>query len=131
MLTVAMEKLAVIPVLLMVILPGSPLSAAPVASARTPFDGAWIISVVTDSGDCDRAYRYEFEIVAGKVYYDDLSFDISGQVDARGQVSVTIRHGQQQAVGTGRLSRDDGEGSWSGSSLTTQCSGHWEAERHS
>ena len=26
--------------------------------ARTPFDGAWSVLIVTTKGDCDRAYRY-------------------------------------------------------------------------
>ncbi len=62
-------------------------------------------------------------------YYDDPSFDVSGQVNARGQVRVVVRLGQQQASGTGRLSANYGDGVWTGRSPTAQCSGHWEAER--
>jgi len=99
--------------------------------ARTPFDGAWSVLIVTDAGGCDRAYRYALHIVNGKVSYDDPSFNVSGHVDAHGHVSVTISAGGQRASGSGRLSGNSGDGLWSGHSSTSQCSGHWEAERRS
>ena len=34
------------------------LCTSPHAMARTPFDGAWSVLIVTDRGTCDRAYRY-------------------------------------------------------------------------
>jgi hypothetical protein len=93
------------------------------------FDGNWSVSIVTDSGSCDRGYRYALRIANGRIYYDNPSFNINGQVNARGQVSVTVSAGGQSASGTGRLSRDYGEGTWIGRSASDQCSGHWEAER--
>jgi hypothetical protein len=114
----------------------SAATRAPVARAPAPpppsvsqFDGNWSVSIITDSGTCDRGYRYALRIVDGRVYYDNPSFSVSGQVNARGYVSVTVGAGSQQAVGTGRMSRDYGEGTWSGRSASDQCSGHWEAER--
>jgi hypothetical protein len=107
---------------------GSPWSR-PAALARMPYDGLWSVSIITDAGTCDRGYRYAVHIVNGLVTYDDPNFDIHGAVDARGQVVVTIRAGQNEARGSGRLSGDYGEGNWSGSSPTARCSGHWEAER--
>ena len=110
-----------------------PVAAAPRAAAMAPsvnqFDGNWSVSIVTDSGACDRGYRYALHIADGRIYYDNPSFNVSGQVNARGYVQVTVGAGSQQAVGTGRLSRDYGEGTWVGRSPTEQCSGHWEAER--
>jgi hypothetical protein len=106
------------------------LAAAPVAQARMPFDGQWSVSIITDAGEtCDRAYRYALRITDGRITYDDPAFDVSGSVAANGQVRVVVRSGQQEAVGTGRLSRDSGEGLWSGRSPSARCSGHWEAER--
>jgi hypothetical protein len=106
------------------------LATPPVAQARTPFDGNWSVSIVTDSGEtCDRAYRYALRITDGRITYDDPSFDVSGQVAPNGQVRVVVRHGQQEAVGTGRLSHDSGDGVWSGQSPSARCSGHWEADR--
>jgi hypothetical protein len=121
----------------MLAVPLSGASAAKRAPTRAPapppsvaqFDGNWSVSIVTDSGACDRGYRYAVHIRDGQIYYDNPSFSVSGQVNARGYVSVTVGAGSQQAVGTGRLSRDYGEGTWSGQSPSDRCSGHWEAER--
>jgi len=106
---------------------------APRAVATAPsvaqFDGSWSVSVITDAGTCDRGYRYALRIMDGRIYYDNPNFDVSGAVNARGQVHVVVRAGGQEAVGNGRLSRDYGEGLWSGRSAASSCSGHWEAER--
>ena len=105
------------------------------AGARTPlaqtsFDGPWSVLVITDSGSCDRAYRYGVQISNGRVFYEGgAGVDIFGRVGPRGQVSVQVRQGDQQATGTGRLSQASGGGRWSGSSPNQQCAGHWVAER--
>jgi hypothetical protein len=106
-------------------LPGS----APEALARGPYDGTWSVLIVTDSGTCDRGYRYALRIADGRVFYDDPTFNVSGHVDARGNVSVAVSAGGQYASGSGRLTGDYGDGRWSGRSSTSSCSGHWEAER--
>jgi hypothetical protein len=106
-------------------LPGSTSEAL----ARGPYDGTWSVLIVTDSGSCDRAYRYALRIADGRVFYDDPSFSVSGHVDARGNVSVGVSAGGQSANGSGRLTGDYGDGRWSGRSSTSACSGHWEAER--
>jgi hypothetical protein len=105
------------------------LWAAPAAMARRSFDGAWSVLIVTDSGDCDRAYRYALRIANGRISYDDPSFNVSGRVDPRGHVNVTVSAGSERASGSGQLSGDSGQGNWSGRSSTSACSGHWEAER--
>ena len=104
------------------------LPAAPKANAAA-YDGNWSVLIVTDSGTCDRAYRYALRIADGRVYYNDPSFNVSGHVDARGNVSVGVSAGGQSANGIGHLSGDYGDGRWSGRSSTSACSGHWEAER--
>jgi hypothetical protein len=101
----------------------------PAAAAPARFDGKWSVLIVTDAGTCDRAYRYMLRIANGVVSYDDPSIAVSGRVDPRGHVSVSVSAGGQRASGTGELSGDSGEGSWSGRSAASQCSGHWEAER--
>ncbi len=108
---------------------GMALWPAPPARARTPYDGAWSVLIVTDAGTCDRAYRYALRIENGRVYYDDPSFNVAGYVDGRGRVSVSVSAGGQQAHGSGRLAANYGDGRWSGRSSTSQCSGHWEASR--
>jgi hypothetical protein len=128
----AMLKRSVLFAAALLAAPSWTASAAPVvpgASGVTQFDGAWSVSIVTDSGECDRGYRYALRIANGRIFYDNPNFNVSGQVNARGQVQVTVGAGSQVAVGTGRLSRDYGTGTWSGQSPTSRCSGHWEAER--
>jgi hypothetical protein len=105
------------------------LWTAPAAIARMSFDGRWSVLIVTDDGTCDRAYRYALNIVNGRVTYDGPSFNISGHVDARGHVRVSVSAGGERASGTGELSGDSGGGRWTGHSSTSACSGHWEAER--
>lgn len=111
-----------------------PVLAGTTAFARSQldgrqFDGRWSVSVITNSGACDRGYRYRLNIENGQISYDDPAVQVSGQVTPRGQVQVMVRAGGQQAVGTGRMSRDYGEGSWSGQSMSGQCSGVWQAQR--
>jgi hypothetical protein len=108
---------------------GGVLWTAPAATARTPFDGNWSVLIVTDSGNCDRAYRYALRIANGRITYPDQSIAISGHLNAHGHVRVSITAGGQYASGTGQISGDSGAGNWRGYSSTSQCSGHWEAER--
>ena len=104
-------------------------SAATAATARTPYDGAWSVLIVTQSGTCDRAYRYGVQIIDGFVRYDGGAVTFSGQVAKNGNVQVTVSGGGGQANGTGRLSRNSGEGKWIGRASSGVCSGYWEAER--
>src|SRR5262249_60448193 len=75
------------------------------AAAAMTFDGRWSVVIITDSGNCDRAYRYAVRISGGRIYYDgDSAAVINGQVDARGNVVVSLRYGQSSANGSGHLS---------------------------
>lgn len=100
------------------------------ARAGTAFDGAWRVTIITQSGNCDPAYSYPVKVEGGRVTYSgDGSFDISGHVGDAGAVSVTIARGDQKASGSGKLSANSGSGQWSGKSSSTACSGRWEATR--
>jgi hypothetical protein len=102
-------------------------AAAPV-SATGNFDGKWSVVVVTQKGDCDRAYRYPIDIKGqALINAGNTAFDISGKVAGDGAVAVKIRHGDKSASGSGRLSGSYGQGQWSGGS----CAGTWTAERRS
>jgi hypothetical protein len=129
----AIEKLSILRATLAAGVLGAAFLALPASTsealARGPYDGTWSVLIVTDSGSCDRAYRYALRIADGRVSYDDPSFSVSGHVDARGNVSVGVSAGGQSANGSGRLTGDYGDGHWSGRSSTSACSGHWEAER--
>ena len=94
------------------------------------FDGPWSVVIITDQGTCDRSYRYGLRIEAGRVSYaGESGVQVSGQVDARGRVSVVVRNGGSSAQGSGQLTESGGEGHWQGSSQDSNCSGRWEAER--
>jgi hypothetical protein len=100
------------------------------AQAQSRFNGTWSVLVITDAGDCDRAYRYGVRIERGRIYYEgSAGIDMRGRVSSSGRVTVTLRSGDRHATGSGRLSGNWGSGRWSGSSPTGRCSGHWEAER--
>jgi hypothetical protein len=99
------------------------------ASAQRSFDGSWSVLIVSDYGSCGGAYRYGVQISNGRVLSDASGVDIFGRVSPRGQVSVQVRQGDNQATGTGRLSEASGGGRWSGASPYQRCGGHWAAER--
>jgi hypothetical protein len=100
------------------------------ARAQAAFDGAWSVLVVTESGTCDRAYRYAVNIDKGVVRYaGEAGIQLSGKVSGNGAVTVTVSRGNQVANGTGRMTKASGTGKWSGKSDTQQCAGTWEAER--
>jgi hypothetical protein len=118
------------PVIATAILATTLVVGARALAAPASFDGPWSVLVVTEQGTCDQAYRYGIQISNGRVVYEGGSaVDISGRVTPRGQVNVEVRHGDQRAIGVGRLSQASGGGRWSGSSPNQQCAGHWTAER--
>jgi hypothetical protein len=101
------------------------------ASAQRGFDGQWSVLIVTESGTCDRAYRYGVTIRSGNVLYNGGAVSLSGRVAANGSVQVRVSSGSAFANGTGRLNRNAGSGNWSGQSSGGRCSGYWTAERRS
>ena len=108
------------------------LSSAGAARAASvaAFDGNWSVLIVTESGSCDRSYRYGVNIENGAVRYrGESGVDVRGSVDNRGHVHVAIGRGDQRAEGTGQLGQDSGSGVWTGTSPSSHCQGRWEAER--
>jgi hypothetical protein len=99
------------------------------APARTIYDGTWSVLIVTQRGNCDRAYRYGVQIVNGRVVYGGGIVNSTGNVTSGGAVRVAVSSGNARANGSGRLNRNSGRGSWSGNSGADRCSGYWEAER--
>jgi hypothetical protein len=97
-------------------------AAAP-ASAQTPYDGLWNVTVVTKSGSCEPQTSSTLTVSDGKVTAPGA--DISGSVGREGLVRVSI-HG---AYANGQLSGNAGSGKWNGASAGVPCSGRWEASR--
>jgi hypothetical protein len=99
------------------------------ASAQRAYDGNWSVLIVTESGNCDRAYRYGVSIRNGGVFYDGGVVNFTGRVAANGAVTVRVTSGGAFASGAGKLSRNAGQGRWSGQSGGSRCVGYWTAER--
>jgi hypothetical protein len=101
----------------------------PLAQAASE-DGNWTVLIITEKGNCDPGYRYNFRIADGQVKYQgDAAADLSGSVEPNGAVKVNIKLGDKGASGTGRLSGSSGVGTWRGVGSTSTCAGRWEAER--
>src|SRR2546421_413634 len=104
-------------------------SAAPVA-ARTNYDGNWSVLIVTNSGPCDRGYRYGLSIRDGRVFYEgSAAVNVDGRVAPNGRVQVRVWAGSQSASGAGRLATNYGSGTWRGAGSSSSCEGSWSAER--
>ncbi len=104
--------------------------AAPQAPAKSNFDGQWSVLIITENGECDRAYRYPVTVANGVLTYEgEAGVTLSGKVDSSGKINATIQRGEQSANGSGRLSSSKGSGTWKGKSSTSACTGTWQAER--
>jgi hypothetical protein len=90
------------------------------------YDGLWSVSIVTEKGTCDRGYRYPIRISNGVLANaGDVAVNIAGKVMPTGAITVVVSAAGKSANGSGRLSGNLGEGSWTGG----DCSGTWTAER--
>jgi hypothetical protein len=105
-------------------------ASATIASTSTfavpAYDGLWSVSIVTEKGACDRGYRYPIRISNGVLANaGDVAVNIVGKVMPTGAITVMVSAAGKSANGSGRLSGNLGEGSWTGG----DCSGTWTAER--
>ena len=104
-------------------------SAPAQASLPNKHDGRWSIEVITEKGDCDRAYRYSVLVQNGEARYAGSEpIAVSGRVASDGTVKGSIAYGENRANVTGKLAEGWGTGRWTWSGSRT-CSGNWNAER--
>jgi hypothetical protein len=104
-------------------------SAPAQASLPNKHDGRWSIEVITEKGECDRAYRYSVLVENGEARYGGSEpITISGRVASDGTVKGSIAYGENRANVTGRLAEGWGNGRWTWTGSRT-CSGNWNAER--
>src|ERR1700750_746691 len=83
-------------VILAALLAGPALLGGQPAAFAADHDGNWSVLVVTESGTCDRGYRYNVRIAGGRVIYQgNASVGVAGTVAANGAVRVSIRLGQR------------------------------------
>jgi hypothetical protein len=110
---------------------GLAIAGSPTSALAAVHDGNWSVLVVTEKGDCDRAYRYEVTVAAGRVNFaGQPGVAVAGTVATNGAVKVSITGGgSQSAQGSGRLATDNGAGTWHGAGRTGACTGRWEASR--
>jgi hypothetical protein len=100
------------------------------AQARSPSDGRWSVAIFGQSGSCQGgSYQYELQIVNGIVYYGGSDARITGRVNERGAVYVRVSTSDRSAVGSGRLSRNVGWGTFRGQAPSGICAGTWSARR--
>jgi len=97
------------------------LAAVP-ATAQTPYDGLWQVTVVTKTGSCDAQTSSTLTVTDGKV---TAAGTPAGSVGSGGLVRVSING----AYANGQLSGNSGSGKWNGASAGVPCSGRWEASR--
>src|SRR5215212_1881393 len=84
------------------------------------FDGNWSVEVITEKGECDKAYRWPVIVQNGRARYGGPeNFNVSGVI-SRGQDRANVR---------GRVSGGWGSGSWTASGGSRNCSGRWNAEK--
>src|SRR5437879_7432773 len=81
------------------------LAAAP-ASAQSPYDGLWQVTVVTKTGSCDAQTTSTVNVADGKI----SGGPVSGSVGSGGLVRVSING----AYANGQLSGNSGSGKWNG-----------------
>ncbi|HEX8165271.1 MAG TPA: hypothetical protein VF601_05720 [Beijerinckiaceae bacterium] len=94
------------------------------------FDGNWSVEVITEKGECDKAYRWPVIVQNGRARYGGPeNFNVSGQIAPNGAVSGVISRGQDRANVRGRLSGGWGQGTWTAAGGSRTCSGRWNAEK--
>jgi hypothetical protein len=98
------------------------LAAAP-ATAQTPYDGLWNVTIVTKAGSCEPEKRSTLTVIDGKISAPGA--DVTGSIGREGLVRVSIGG----AYANGQLSGNTGWGRWNGASAGVPCSGRWEASR--
>src|ERR1700687_1432551 len=98
------------------------LAAAP-ATAQSPYDGLWNITIVTKAGSCEPSTRSTVTVTDGKV--SAAGAGVTGSIGREGLVRVSIGG----ACANGQLSGNAGSGKWNGASAGVPCSGRWEASR--
>jgi len=105
------------------------LTVADPALARSPFDGAWSVVVMTRRGACESGIRYRVQIINGEVAGGEGGASVQGRVAPSGAARVSVQAGGQWANGSGRLRMSRGGGGWRGQGKAGACQGIWVAQR--
>jgi hypothetical protein len=98
------------------------------AEARSPYDGQWEITFVTQSGDCSPVYTYSVGIENGVITSPAVQ-TFRGNVTNAGVVHAAVAVQEKRASGAGKLTGVVGRGTWTGYSGDQRCAGAWTAQR--
>lgn len=91
-------------------------------------DGVYAVDIFTRQGACDSVYHWTITVLGGRVSSPADGFmQASGEITARGVVSLAFRRDNQVATVAGKVKGKVGTGIWSSSTL--QCAGSWRAVR--
>ncbi|SDS55379.1 hypothetical protein SAMN05444158_2411 [Bradyrhizobium canariense] len=106
------------------------LSGPSVAAAKagSTYDGTWSLVFVTRQGACDPTYNFNVNISDGIVSHPNL-VRFKGRVTASGRVRASVTVQDKHAAGSGRLTKNSGQGTWSGYAGSARCSGYWTAQK--
>jgi hypothetical protein len=104
------------------------LLLATCANARSPYDGSWNITFVTQTGDCNPTYNYSVSIENGVITSPNVG-TFRGNVTSSGVVRASVAVQEKHASGAGKLTGVVGRGTWSGYSGDQRCTGSWTAQR--
>ena len=104
-----------------------PSDAARRAAKGSPYDGRWSVVINTTLGPCG-SIRAALQIMGGRVYSQDPSYQVGGAVGSGGVIRVTVVSGGRSASGAGQLSHSSGAGWWQSSQ--GECYGTWSAAPH-
>jgi hypothetical protein len=121
-----LSRLLVAPVLVAVLLLACTTTNAAHRGGGSAYDGTWSVAIYTLRGDCG-SVRVAAQVVGGRVYAKDQSYQANGAVGANGVIRVSVASGRLSAYGSGRLSANSGAGRWTSS--RGECSGSWSATR--
>jgi hypothetical protein len=102
---------------------GLSAAAAAPASAQSPYDGTWNVTIVTKTGSCEPTASSTLLVTDGKI--SAAGANVSGTIGREGLVRVSING----AYANGQVSGNAGSGKWNGASAGIPCSGRWEAVR--
>jgi hypothetical protein len=84
------------------------------------------------SGSCQGGlYQFSVQIVNGNIRYVGGDASVGGRVSSNGAVAVRISTGDRDAIGSGRLLRDTGSGTYRRRSSSGLCAGTWTGQRTS
>lgn len=98
------------------------------AEARSPYDGQWNITFVTQSGDCNPTYNFSVNIENGVIMSPNAE-TFRGNVTGSGAVRASVSVQEKRASGSGKLTGVVGRGTWTGWSGEQRCAGSWTAQR--